>query len=170
MRNFPKHWLVAFSGASLSLGISSYFHYDNVKANAILTFLGVFLVYNRYLLVERNRPLFIKMVFVLFMVLTLVFAVKIAGSIVAFLLLLVSGIIGISYSYKLNKWQYTIRDIPFLKMGVVVLVWTFICCVFPWLNTKENVPFSPFLLLHGIYIFAIALAFDIRDVGLDRKF
>ncbi len=168
MDNFPKHWLVAFAGASLSIGISSFFQYSNVEVNGILTFLGIFLVYNRYLLVGKNRPIFVKIVFVLFMIVTILLAVKIAGSFVAFLLLLISGIIGISYSYKLKKWEYSIRDIPFVKTFIVVFIWTFVCCVFPWLNSKENTIFSPFLLWHFVYIFAIALAFDIRDVGIDH--
>ena len=168
MHNFPKHWLVAFAGASLSLGISSHFQLGNVEANGMLTFLGIFVVYNRYLLVEKTRPSFIKGFIILLIILALGLAIQYAANSVAILLLLLSGTIGAAYSFKIKPSSLSIRDIPFLKIGVVVSVWTFVCCVFPWLNSPNNISFSPFLLWYFVYIFAIALAFDIRDVGIDH--
>lgn len=169
MNNFPKHWLVAFAGASLSLGISSHFELGNVEANGILTFLGIFIVYNRYLLVEKDRPNFIKGFIVLLILITLGLAIQLAVNAVAILLLLLSGSIGVAYSFKIKPSTLSIRDIPFLKIGVVVCVWTFVCCIFPWLNTPTEVVFSPFLIAHFVYLFAIALAFDIRDVKIDHQ-
>jgi hypothetical protein len=167
MRNFPKHWIVAFAGSSLSLGISYYFQYGNVKANGVLTFLGIFLVYNRYLLVEKERPLFVKAAMIVLILISIGLAVQLASNLFAFGMLLVSGTIGLLYSFKINPASLAIRDIPFLKIGVVVSIWTFVCCIFPWLNTPTSSSFSAYLILHFLYIFAIALAFDIRDVVVD---
>lgn len=169
MRNVPKHWLVAFAGASLSVGISSHFQYGNVEANGILTFLGIFLVYNRYLLVEKGRPILVKICMITLIVLGLGLAFQLASNLFSFGMLLVSGTIGILYSFKTNPASLAIRDVPFLKIGVVVSIWTLVCCVFPWLNSPTNSSFSPYLIFHFFYIFAIALAFDIRDVAIDHQ-
>ena len=167
MPNFPKFWIVAFAGASLSIGISSHFHYGNVQENGILTFLGVFLVYNDYLITENKRPILIRIAMLVLLLITLGLAIQIASTLISFLLLGLSGIIGLLYSFKIKNFALAIRDIPFLKIVLVVGVWTFVCCFFPWFNspTKEN--FSPALLLHVFYLFAIALAFDIRDIRID---
>ena len=101
------------------------------------------------------------------LLITLGLAIQIASTFVSFLILGISGIIGVLYSFKIKTSSLAIRDIPFLKIGLVVGIWTFVCCIFPWFNspTKEN--FSPALLLHVFYLFAIALAFDIRDIRID---
>ena len=167
MPNFPKFWIVACAGASLSIGISSHFHYGNLQENGILTFLGVFLVYNHYLLNENKRPILIRIAMLVLLLITLGLAIQIASTFVSFLILGISGIIGVLYSFKIKTSSLAIRDIPFLKIGLVVGIWTFVCCIFTWFNspTKEN--FSPALLLHVFYLFAIALAFDIRDIRID---
>ena len=167
MPNFPKFWIVTFAGAALSIGISSHFHYGNVQENGILTFLGIFLVYNHYLLTENKRPILIRIAMLVLLLITLGLAIQIASTLISFLILGLSGIIGVLYSFKIKNSALAIRDIPFLKIGLVVGVWTFVCCIFPWFNspTKEN--FSPALLLHVFYLFAIALAFDIRDIRID---
>lgn len=169
MNNFPKFWIVAFAGASLSIGISSHFHYGNVQENGILTFLGIFLVYNHYLLTENKRPILIRIAMLVLLLITLGLAIQIASTFVSFLILGISGIIGVLYSFKIKTSSVAIRDIPFLKIGLVVGVWTFVCCIFPWFNSPKKENFSPALLLHIFYLFAIALAFDIRDIQIDSS-
>jgi len=167
MNNFPKFWIVAFAGASLSIGISSHFHYGNVQENGILTFLGIFLVYNHHLLTENKRPILIRIAMLVLLLINLGLAIQIASTFVSFLILSISGIIGVLYSFKIKNSEVAIRDIPFLKIGLVVGVWTFVCCIFPWFNSPKKENFSPALLLHVFYLFAIALAFDIRDIRID---
>lgn len=169
MNNFPKFWIVAFAGASLSIGISSHFHYGNVQENGILTFLGIFLVYNHYLLTENKRPILIRIAMLVLLLITLGLAIQIASTFVSFLILGISGIIGVLYSFKIKTSSVAIRDIPFLKIGLVVGIWTFVCCIFPWFNSPINGNFSSALLLHFFYVFAIALAFDIRDIQIDSS-
>jgi hypothetical protein len=169
MPNFPKFWIVAFAGASLSIGISSHFHYGNVQENGILTFLGIFLVYNHYLLTENKRPILIRIAMLVLLLITLGLAIQIASTFVSFFTLVLSGIIGVLYSFKIKTSSVAIRDIPFLKIGLVVGIWTFVCCIFPWFNSPINGNFSSALLLHFFYVFAIALAFDIRDINTDSS-
>ena len=169
MSNFPKFWIVAFAGAALSIGISSNFHYGNVRENGILTFLGVFLVYNHYLLTENKRPILIRIAMLVLLLITLGLAIQIASTFVSFLILSISGIIGVLYSFKIKTSSVAIRDIPFLKIGLVVGVWTFVCCIFPWFNSPIKGNFSLVLLHHVFYLFAIALAFDIRDIDIDSS-
>jgi len=167
MPNFPNFWMVAFAGAALSLGISSHFHYGNVQENGMLTFLGVFIVYNHYLLTENARPLLIRVAMLMLLLFTLGLAIQIAASFISFLLLSFSGMIGILYSFKIKHFTLAIRDIPSIKIGLVVGVWTFVCCIFPWINSPRKTDFSPAVLLPLFFLFAIALAFDIRDVHID---
>ena len=169
MNNFPKFWIVAFAGAALSIGISSHFHYGNVQENGILTFLGIFLVYNHYLLTENKRPILIRIAMLVLLLITLGLAIQIASTFVSFLILGISGIIGVLYSFKIKSSSVAIRDIPFLKIGLVVGIWTFVCCIFPWFNSPKKENFSLALLLHVFYLFAIALAFDIRDIQIDSS-
>ena len=169
MNNFPKFWIVAFAGASLSIGISSHFHYGNVQEHGILTFLGVFLVYNHYLLTENKRPIQIRIVMLVLLLITVGLAIHIASTFVSFLILGLSGIIGVLYSFKIKSSSMAIRDIPFLKIGLVVGIWTFVCCIFPWFNSPIKGNFSPAILIHIFYLFAIALAFDIRDIKIDSS-
>ena len=167
MPNFPKFWIVAFAGSSLSIGISSHFYYGNVQENGILTFLGVFLVYNHYLLTENKRPILIRIAMLVLLLIIFGLAIQIASTFDSFLILGLSGIIGVLYSFKIKNSAVAIRDIPFLKIGLVVGVWTSVCCIFPWFNSPIKENFSPVLLLHVFYLFAIALAFDIRDIRID---
>ena len=102
MNNFPKFWIVAFAGASLSIGISSHFHYGNVQENGILTFLGVFLVYNHYLLTENKRPILIRTAMLVLLLITLGLAIHIASTFVSFLILVMLGFLDISFLYFNN--------------------------------------------------------------------
>ena len=104
-----------------------------------------------------------------FLLITFGLAIHIASTFISFFTLGLSGIIGVLYSLKIKSSSVAIRDIPFLKIGLVVGVWTFVCCIFPWFNSPIKRNFSPAILLHVFYLFAIALAFDIRDIKIDSS-
>ena len=103
------------------------------------------------------------------LLITLGLAIHIASTFISFFTLGLSGIIGVLYSLKIKSSSVAIRDIPFLKIVLVVGVWTFVCCIFPWFNSPIKRNFSPAILLHVFYLFAIALAFDIRDIKIDSS-
>ena len=65
-----------------------------------------------------------------------------------------------------NKLQF--RNIPFLKILIICLCWSWTCCALPQLVSSSifnwNITFIIF-----IYVFAITIPFDIRDMTIDNK-
>jgi len=63
-----------------------------------------------------------------------------------------------------------LRDFSYLKVFLVAGVWAFVTVVLPWL--EMGLSFRPLLaalfLERAIFIFAIALPFDIRDIEIER--
>ncbi|WP_116125809.1 hypothetical protein [Lewinella sp. IMCC34183] len=59
-----------------------------------------------------------------------------------------------------------LRDLPFLKVVWVALAWTFMTDLFPAFSVHAR-PVEPFLRF--AFTLAVALLFDLRDVGLDRR-
>jgi len=75
-----------------------------------------------------------------------------------------SGIISILYPFFLRK-------IPFFKILIISLVWTISTMLL--LVLEENIVFSSNIVFHLIrrflFVFAIAIPFDIRDLRFDSK-
>jgi len=71
----------------------------------------------------------------------------------------------------------TLRQVPFLKIFVIALVWSIIIIGIPMLDTehvnfKENVAIYLFILaLLQVFFFVIGITipFDIRDINYDRE-
>ncbi len=78
------------------------------------------------------------------------------------------------YSYFQKKnyilFQKTIRDIPFLKIFIIIFCWTYLTFFFPLIY--YNIGFSFDVIIHsfirGFFLFAITIPFDIRDVKFDK--
>lgn len=69
-----------------------------------------------------------------------------------------------------NKW-YRLRDVPFIKPLIIALVWVAACVLFPIVVSEietSMLQLSITVLLKSIFIVAIALPFDIRDVKQDQ--
>lgn len=71
-----------------------------------------------------------------------------------------------------GKW-IRLRDIPYLKIFLVATVWAFVTVFFPFL--ADNPEWFPqtehwFTIVHRfLFIFAITLPFDIRDLEIDLR-
>jgi len=74
-----------------------------------------------------------------------------------------SGILSISYPFRLRK-------IPFSKIFIISLIWTTSTMLL--LVLEENISFSPnvvfHLLVRFLFVFAICIPFDIRDLRYDN--
>jgi 4-hydroxybenzoate polyprenyltransferase len=70
-----------------------------------------------------------------------------------------------------GKWL-RVRDIPFIKIFLVAAVWSFVTVVLPFLADDPewlpNVEIWHTIVQRFIYIFAITVPFDIRDLKLDK--
>lgn len=88
-------------------------------------------------------------------------------------MILMCGVLGfISFAYTLPilpfKNRRRIRDIGWLKILSLTVVWTIVTSVLPMLSWHVNVERYPFeVLLRGVFIFVLCIIFDIRDVQAD---
>jgi hypothetical protein len=159
---FPRYWMVAFAGASLA--------YGNALINrfqvASFVFLGIFLVYNRYLSLESRYGIIGKSMIISLLIACLSIGVQQIASPVLLFSLIVSGMLGYFYTQRLPIIGIALRDIPGLKTGLVVGVWTYVTCLLPVLM-GSNVPSIKEYALPGFFILAISLLFDLRDREID---
>jgi len=86
----------------------------------------------------------------------------------------IAAIISLLYPlpvYKFNGKWLRLRDIPFLKIAMVSLVWSIVTFIIPRQLNLDH--FSTTSLIQFIerfvFIFAITIPFDIRDVRYDKQ-
>jgi len=72
-----------------------------------------------------------------------------------------------------GKW-FSLRDLPFLKIFLVAAVWAFVTAFIPFLSRDAQwLPTASVWLTFAhrfVFIFAITLPFDVRDLAHDRKY
>ena len=84
-------------------------------------------------------------------------------------LLVIPGIISLAYIFPVLKGGKRVRDIHFIKIFLIALVWAWITVVLP-LSGDLLVLESEIIALYwerALFIFAITLPFDVRDLLLD---
>lgn len=87
------------------------------------------------------------------------------------ILLVITGILSAFYvSYFIRNKNKGLRDIPYVKVYVVAFVWTILLTIIPLMVSKIDihavVPSASTSFF--IYILAMAMLFDIKDVHLDE--
>ncbi len=83
----------------------------------------------------------------------------------------------ISMLYVVRIGQRNLRELPGVKIFVVVMVYVFLTCIFPFRNYSNLVEywkgvhwlFNVNLIIITSYVFGIALLFDIADKEVDPK-
>lgn len=68
----------------------------------------------------------------------------------------------------------SLRTIPFIKIFIIAMVWTLVTVVIPYVNESgfsnfNNSNFAFVLLTRFLFIFAITLPFDVRDLRYDKN-
>ena len=89
----------------------------------------------------------------------------------AFYTLLFIGLISIVYSlpvYKIGDLWYRFRDIPSLKIFLISFVWTVATSLLPMLVCEVSIDWSR-VLERFLFVFAITIPFDIRDLSFDAE-
>ncbi len=88
------------------------------------------------------------------------------------LALIIPGIISLSYVLPVlrGKENFRLRDINFIKIFLVAIVWGFVTVMLPALELglMQNSTTLLMLLERMIFIFAITLPFDLRDLVVDK--
>lgn len=83
----------------------------------------------------------------------------------AFVLLAIAGTISVMYVWKVKGRN--LREIPYLKIHLIALAWTFLLILFPIYNEGKELNVLAVGGAHYAYILAIAIPFDIRDLKYD---
>lgn len=92
----------------------------------------------------------------------------------ALLLLLPFSVISIFYSIKIfpGKRRMGFRDLPYIKILLITATWVFATVFFPVLDAAPDQVLSSGVLLlaleRGLFILAITIPFDIRDMHRDH--
>jgi hypothetical protein len=85
------------------------------------------------------------------------------------ILLLISIILSLFYvlpCFTLNGVKLALRDLPFLKILLISFVWSILCFYIPSIQSGNE---NTFLFLGFIYILAMTIPFDIRDLPFDHE-
>ena len=85
------------------------------------------------------------------------------------LLLIIPSILSLGYVLPLLKGERRFRDLDYLKIFLVAIVWGVITVLMPIFEHSTHLILSHYLLLleRILFIFAITLPFDIRDLKID---
>jgi len=92
-------------------------------------------------------------------------------SVEVYVLLIGCGFLSLFYIVKLpGRLGKNLRDIPSLKIFLIAIVWSATATFMPYLNLDNSTDPIPWLLFlaNFIFIFALTIPFDIRDLLLDE--
>ena len=81
------------------------------------------------------------------------------------MLLCISGAISVFYVLKINGKN--MREIPVIKIHLIAVSWVFVLFLFPIFNESISLDFLSIALPHYLYIVAVTIPFDIRDLKYD---
>ncbi len=86
------------------------------------------------------------------------------------LLLVIPAILSLGYVLPFVKGQKRLRDFDYVKIFLIAIVWGVITVLMPMLERTSILDLSHFLILleRMLFIFAITLPFDIRDLKIDE--
>lgn len=86
---------------------------------------------------------------------------------------LVSGFIALLYSLPVKGWlaRFSLRRLPFFKTFILALVWSSITVFIPAVHISSVPGYEIIQIFAGrfIFIFSLALLFDIRDIEADQS-
>lgn len=83
--------------------------------------------------------------------------------------LIIPGIISLGYVLPFLKGKKRLRDFNHIKIFLIAIVWSWVTVFLPALAIGEATTLSVWLMIleRAIFIFAITLPFDIRDLKVD---
>jgi len=171
--------VVSIASGILTAGVCHFSGIDHWIAYGFITALATFAVYNLQRIAKlrysyNNLWMHWVVKHKMLIIVLSVFSVIISG----FLLFFETGInwsklymhlpflfIVVFYVYRLGK--KSLRDLPFLKIFLISTTWVYVVYLFPLIN--ENITPNWYISL-GIflYVLAVTIPFDIRDLKLDN--
>tara|TARA_R110002072_G_C7973360_1_gene535044 strand:+ start:2223 stop:2942 length:720 start_codon:yes stop_codon:yes gene_type:complete len=83
----------------------------------------------------------------------------------ALALLLISGLVSVFYVFRIKGKN--MRELPFIKIHLIAFTWVVVLIVFPLINENSSVQILPMAFSHYLYVIAVTIPFDIRDLKYD---
>ncbi len=193
----PFIHLIVFSNFFVSLCVAAltyrtflYFNLTLSNAMLVLVFSASYFIYNFQRLVRMNQKeidetnIGFRMRWVYKNKQPIIFTIVIAAIILVVSLfyiniktiiaLAIMGFFSVVYVVRFipynNKWL-ALRDIPFLKIFVIAFVWALVTGMLPIISSKDliqiNLQHILFLTKQFLFVVAITIPFDIRDMKYD---
>ncbi len=186
LKSFISNYFIAFCGLGLLLFTEKIIGSDINPFLIILMVLGIGIMYNLdpYInsiknLLSKNSNLnlnqfsFASILFVLLLGLFLFFGLIKIMTVLSLFIFLFATTIGILYLLpivKISENHFSLKNIPYLKVPLIALVWTIITLIIPLIEAnKMNGENYLFITERFLFIFAVAIPFDIRDYEKDKK-
>lgn len=177
------NWLISISAGILTAGVSRFYHSEHSLINALLIGFGTLFMYNfqrivspapikphpteRYEWSVIHKPTIIVTAFVSLVTVAILSFLGILTQ-MSLITLMFAVILGYFYAAKVPGIEKPLREIPYLKIHLVVFVWLLCCFFFPILNKgHESSTLLPFIGLNYLYLLAVTIPFDIRDTQND---
>lgn len=141
----------------------------------VLVFLSTFLMYNisRFAARPMQQPLTWLMVALLSATLILV-AVGFWARWQVIVMLIPLAVVSLLYTFPIipfNSRFVTLRAIPYVKIFVITLVWSLVTVLLPVVRMQHGMDVHVWLMFteRMIFVFVLALMFDIRDREHDQR-
>lgn len=85
-------------------------------------------------------------------------------------LLFIPGIISLAYVIPVLKKKKRLRDLSFIKIFLIAIVWAWVTVALPIYEMEGSMDLNAILMIleRMLFIFAITLPFDIRDLRVDE--
>ncbi|MCX6148649.1 MAG: UbiA family prenyltransferase [Candidatus Kapabacteria bacterium] len=122
---------------------------------------------------NRNLTFFIVLISV--SLISIIYFSILASREVKFILIPLS-IVTLFYSFPFLKYNsnliFKLREIPYLKIFIISLIWSIVTVVIPVIRAETHIEASKIMLImieRFLFIFAITIPFDIRDIETDKK-
>lgn len=75
--------------------------------------------------------------------------------------------VSISLLYVIKVCGVNMREIPYLKIHLIAIAWTFVLIVFPIVNESLDIPALYYGFAHYLFVIGVTIPFDIRDLKYD---
>ena len=177
-----SNFVVSASIAMLSYGICHQLNISNSEWYSLFVFSSTFLTYNIQRFVKAtqnksNKTNLVKWLYlhrrqqyilmgISFIILIISFLKVYTFNIFVLILLGVSALV--SLFYVLPVKNKSLRDIPYLKIHLICLIWVIAIGLFQLINENDFELIDwQFVVAHYFFILAITIPFDIRDLIYD---
>lgn len=173
--------LVSFSAALLTSGLLHYHASSNWFLYGLISFLGVFTVYNfqRIYKAKKGQPTvwlsWVSKHESLLMVLTVISGLCLSYFMVyieiksVLIFFLIGSVAFISLFYVIPIGAISLRELPFIKSFLISIVWVSAIIIFPLINNNQLSMDQNWMVIgaYFIYFYALTIPSDIRDRTID---